>query len=267
MLQFLLSGLKVGLRGRSFQAVFLLGLLLIGAAYLSGHFSPRQPRTVALDVGFSGVRITLVLLALFWIQELVTREIDRRIILFSLTYPVSRAAFLFGRYAAILVLVCLAAVILGLSLLLAVILTGGDYSQEFPVRLGLPFWATIGGLVLDVAVVAAVGLWMATLSTVAVMPLAIGFCFAVAGKALGATLDYLTRGADGDAALIASIGPFIDVIRWLVPDLSRLDWRQWPMYGLMPADGDAIWPAIMALAYAAILILFAIRALAHREFS
>lgn len=267
MLQFLLSGIRVGLRGRSFQAVFLLGLLLIAVAYLSGNFSPRQGRTVALDVGMSGMRITLVLLALFWIQELVTREIDRRIILFSLTYPVPRAAFLLGRYAAIVLLVCLAAIVLGLSLLLAVSLAGGDYLQEYPVRLALPFWLTIAGLVLDVAVVAAVGLWIATLSTVAIMPLAIGFCFAVAGKALGATLDYLTRGADGDTALIASVGPFIDVIRWLVPDLSRLDWREWPMYGLVPSAADTLWPVLMAVAYAALFVLFSIRALSRREFS
>jgi ABC-type transport system involved in multi-copper enzyme maturation permease subunit len=267
MLQFLLSGIRVGLRGRSFQAVFLLGLLLIGVAYLSGNFSPRQPRTVALDVGLSGVRVTLVLLALFWIQELIAREIDRRIILFSLTYPVSRGAFLLGRYAAVLVLVGLAAVVLGLSLLLAVTLAGGSYMQESPVRLGLPFWIAIAGLALDVAVVAAVGLWMATLSTVAVMPLAVGFCFAVAGKALGATLDYLTRGADGDTALIASVGPFIDLIRWLVPDLSRLDWREWPMYGLVPASTETTWAVAMAVAYAAMFLLFSIHALSRREFS
>jgi hypothetical protein len=52
---------------------------LIGIAYLSGYFSPRQPQTVALDVGFSGIRFSLVLLNLFWVQELVAREIDRRI--------------------------------------------------------------------------------------------------------------------------------------------------------------------------------------------
>jgi Cu-processing system permease protein len=93
MFEFALSGLRSGLRGRSFQAVFILGVLLIGIAYLSGFFSPRQPQTVALDVGFSGIRFSLVLLNLFWVQELVAREIDRRVILFSLAYPVSRAPF------------------------------------------------------------------------------------------------------------------------------------------------------------------------------
>ena len=111
MLEFALSGLRSGLRGRSFHAVFFLGVLTIGIAYLSGFFSPRQPQTVALDVGFSGIRFSLVLLNLFWVQELVAREIDRRVILFSLAYPVSRAAFLAGRFAAVLLLSLLAATV------------------------------------------------------------------------------------------------------------------------------------------------------------
>ena len=84
MQAFIVSGLRSGLRGRSFYAVFILGVVMIGVAYLSGFFSPRQPRTVALDVGLSGIRFSLVLLNLFWVQELVAREIDRRTILFSL---------------------------------------------------------------------------------------------------------------------------------------------------------------------------------------
>jgi hypothetical protein len=41
------------MRSRSIQAVLVLGLLLVGVAYLSAAFSPRQPKTVALDVGLS----------------------------------------------------------------------------------------------------------------------------------------------------------------------------------------------------------------------
>lgn len=267
MWQFLLSGLRVGIRGRSFHAVFLLGFALIGVAYLSGSFSPRQPRTVALDVGLSGIRLTLVMLSLFWVQELLTREIDRRIILFSFTYPVSRAEFVLGRFGAVILLVGLATVVLGLALTIAVILAGGGYAQEFPVSLGLPFWLTLTGFVLDVTVVAAVGFCVAAFSTVAMMPLAVGFAFAVAGKALGATLEYLNSGADGDTALIASLGRYVEMIRWLIPDLSRLDWREWPMYGVVPAATEMAWAGVMSLAYTAILTLFAINILRRREFS
>jgi Cu-processing system permease protein len=99
------------------------------------------------------MRFSLILLNLFWVQELVAREIDRKIILFSLAYPVSRASFLAGRFAAVLILSMLAAIVLGLLLLLAVTM-GGGYAQEFAPALGVPFWATVAGFVLDAAVVA-----------------------------------------------------------------------------------------------------------------
>jgi hypothetical protein len=125
---------------------------------------------------------------------------------------------------------------------------GGGYSQEFPLALGLPFWSTVAGLALDAAVVAAFALCIAALSTVSVLPLALGAAFAVAGKALGATMDYLARGADGDEELLASYSPIVDRIRWLLPDLSRLDWREWSMYQLAPGAETVFWSVSMAVA-------------------
>lgn len=267
MREFFISGLRSGLRGRSFQAVFLLGLALIAIAYLSGNFSPRQPRTVALDVGLSGMRFTLILLALFWIQELIAREIDRKAILFSLAYPVSRAAFILGRYFAVLVLAALAVVVLGLALTLAVAWAGGTYSQDYPVLLGGPFWMTLFGLWVDVATVTALGACIAALSTVAVMPLAVGAAFAIAGKALGPSFDYLMAGADGDRELAGTFAPLIRGIRWVVPDLSRLDWRDWPLYGLTPEPAALAWALLMALAYAGLCLVLAVWTFDRREFA
>lgn len=266
MIEFIVSGLRSGIRARTVQIVFFLGLALVAVAYLAASFSPRHPRTVAMDVGFSGTRFTLILLSLFWIQDLVTREIDRKIILQSLSFPVARASFLFGRYFAVLGLIVLSAAILGLSLLLAVGLSSPNYDQEFRVGLGLPYWMTILGIVVDVGVVAAVALATATVSTVSVLPLLVGAGFAIAGKALGAAVDYLARGADGDPQFAAEWGTRIDVVRWLLPDLSRLDWRDWPLYGAAPSSQMLIWPVVMASAYALAVLALAWRALDRREF-
>lgn len=267
MYSFIVSGLSAGVRGRSFQAVLLLGLLLVGVAYLSAGFSPRHPRTVALDVGFSGIRFTLVLLHLFWVQELVAKEIERKTILHSLAYPVSRSSFVIGRYFAVAMLGFLASVVLGLSLLGAVTAASANYSQEFAVDLGAAFWVTLFGMLLDAAVVAAVGMAVSTVSTVAIMPLAIGVAFAIGGKALGATADYLAGGADGDAELTAQFGPLVSFVRLIVPDLSRLDWRDWPMYGLPPDSADIALAVIMALAYIATALAIGILVFTRREFS
>ena len=65
----------------------------MGGAYLAAEFSGRQPGTVALDVGLSAIRIIGLLLVLFWCQEMVGKEIERRTVFFART-GVLRPVFL-----------------------------------------------------------------------------------------------------------------------------------------------------------------------------
>jgi ABC-type transport system involved in multi-copper enzyme maturation permease subunit len=262
---FFLSAWRAGLRSRGVQGVLVLGIVLMGVAYLSASFSPRQPRTVALDVGLSGLRVSLILFSLFWVQELVGREIERRSVLFALTYPVSRSSYLLGRYFGVLGLVALAALLLGMLLWIVVLVTSPNYEQAFSVALGPPFWSTVFGLWVDAAVVAAFALWVATFSTVPMLPLALGLAFAVGGKSLGAVVEYLVRGADGDLELMR-FAPTIEIVQRLLPDLSRLDWRAWPMYGLVPDTQSMALGLVMAASYAGLLLTLAVICFARREF-
>lgn len=265
MWQFFFSAWRAGLRSRGVQAILVLGTLLVGVAYLSASFSPRQPQTVALDVGLSGLRITLVLFSLFWVQELVAREIERRTVLFALTYPVARSRYIIGRYFGVLGLIAVAALLLGMLLWTVVLTLGKGYAQGFAIAPGFPYWSTVAGLWVDAAVVTAFALWVATFSTVPMLPLALGLAFAVGGKSLGAVAEYLAKGADGDMAIMR-FAPIIDAIQWVLPDLSRLDWRNWPMYGLAP-DGEAVGLGLLlAASYAALLLALAVMTFTRRDF-
>lgn len=266
MRSYFISAWRSGLRGHSFHVVFVLGLLLIGGAYLAALFSPRQPQTVALDVGLSGMRFALVLLALFWVQELVGKEIERRTAILYLAYPIPRAYYIMGRFAGIAVLLLVASVILALLLWLAVIAASGEYAQAHPGALGLPYWSAIFALWLDVVVVAAFTLCIATLSTVSALPLALGAAFAMTGKSLGAVVDYLTRGADGQQDLVAHYGSAIELTRWVLPDLSRLDWRIWPMYDQPLPSGALTLSCLMAMSYIVLMLGIATQAFKRREF-
>lgn len=266
MWQFMLSTGRAGLRSRSIQTILVLGALLVGVAYLSASFSPRQPQTVALDVGLSGLRISLILFSLFWVQELVAREIERRTVLFALTYPVARSHYILGRFFGVLGLVALAAVLLGMLLWLVALSLDRGYNQGFPVVLGFPYWLTVSGVWLDAAVVAAFALWVATFSTVPMLPLALGLAFAVGGKSLGAVAEYLAKEAAGDKTLMP-FAPIVDAIQWVLPDLSRLDWRSWPMYDMAPTGQVIGFGVLMALSYAALLLTLATLSFARREFA
>lgn len=265
MLEWFWMTCLAGLRGRSVRGVFVLGVLLMGVAFLAASFSPRQPQVVAIDVGFSGLRLALVLMALFWVQELLSLEIDRRTVILALAYPRPRAAWLVGRYAGILALLALAALLLGLLLWLVGLQAGLGYEQT--ASLGLPFWATLFGVWVDVAVVTAFGVLIASLSTVPVLPLALGGAFAIAAKALGEARAYILSGADGQADLVARFAPLLDTIHWLLPDLSRLDWRTWALYGTAPEGAAAGWSLVMAAGYAGVLLVLAVHLFGRREFT
>ena len=265
MIDFFLTALRSGLRSRSIQSILVLGALLVGVAYLSAAFSPRQPRTVALDVGLSGLRFSLVLFSLFWVQELVGREIERRTVLFALTYPVARGRYILGRYFGVVALTGLAAVLLGMLLWVVVLSVGGTYEQKFGVTPGGAYWSTVAGLWLDAAVVAAFALWIASFATVPMLPLSLGLAFAIGGKSLGAVAEYLAKGAEGDKFAM-KFAPFIDAIQWVLPDLSRLDWRLWPMYGLVPDAATLGLGVLMAVAYGALLLALAVITFTRREF-
>lgn len=259
--------MRAGIRGKSFVAVFLLGVFLVFVAFLSGSFSPRHPRTVALDFGLSCTRITLVLLNLLWIQELFLREIDRKSVLFSLTYPVSRDAYILGRYLAVVTMSALALVVLGFALLIAVQLAGGYYQQDFPVSLGYPLVATLLAQLVDVSVVSAFSVWMASVASSPAVAISTGAAFAISGKALGATMEYLASGADGDQGMVSTFGPVIDAIRWLLPDLSTLDWRDWPLYGVLPTGEWIAVSLAMATGYIGVMLVLAAHVFRRREFS
>lgn len=265
MWPFFLSSWRSGLRSRSIQGILLLGACLVAVAFLSASFSPRQPKTVAMDVGFSGIRIAMVLLALVWVQELIAREMERRTILFSLTYPVSRGVYLLGRFLGLVALLALAAAILGALLLISIEFAGGDYRQGFAPSTHFPYWATIIGLWLDAVLVAAFATMLSTFSTVSFLPLMLGLLFAVGGKSLGAVIDYFNRGADGDQSLLAAYAPLIETIKWVLPDLSRLDLRPWPMYGMAPDPGAIVWGLSMFAGYLALTVSLAVIIISRRD--
>lgn len=267
MWQFCLSAWRSGFRSRSVHAILVIGILLVGVAFLSASFSPRQPRTVALDVGLSGMRFSLVLFALFWIQELVGREVERRTVMYALSYPVSRGAYVVGRYLGILGLLALACLLLGMLLWLTTLSVGGMYEQGFLVGLGLPYWISVFGIWVDAALVAAFALWIASLSTVPMLPVALGAAFAVAGKSLGAVIEYLGSGADGDPDFVSRYNPLIETVQWVLPDLSRLDWRVWPMYELSPGLVPIGLGLLMALGYIIVMLSLAVLTFSRREFS
>lgn len=239
----------------------------MGAVYLAAQFSGRQPATVALDVGLSAIRAIGLLLVLFWGHEFVGKEIERRTLFVSLTYPLPRGAFLAGRYFGLLALLVPALAVLGLLLTGTVHLAGHDYLQATPISLGPAFWLTLAYIALDLTVIAAFGILVSALSTTPFLPLAMGLAFALAARSLGPALDYVLANLDAPHEANQTLLPILDTARWLMPDLSRLDIRPLTLYGHWPSPDVLSFGALMAISYSGLMLALSVWAFKRRQFN
>lgn len=266
MVELIKLGMRMGLRGLGFRVLLLVTVALLGIAFLAGSFSGRQQLTVTLDVAFSGMRIVLLLMVLVWMQDLLARDIERKSVYFMLAYPVARRQFLLSRLIAVAILGGISLVFIGAVFRILLYLFGSDYAQLRPPALGWNYWMVLLGMWLDLLVVAAFALLLATLSTTPFLPFLLGLAFALAARGMGPTIDYL-RGERSDPLHERLFSPLLEHAYVWLPDLSRLDWRVLSLYDLPPEPVAMSLAALNALAYIVALTALAMVIFQRRNFT
>jgi len=227
------------------RLLWLGGLSLIAvlvAASLAAEFGGRQPATVALDVGISTLRVVLPLFLVFQVQELFSREFERRFYQISLTYPLSRSAWVIGR---VLALVCLTGLLLVLitGLLSAeVALVGQRFQQPTPVSLGAPLWLAVLFVALDLLVLLCLACFLAVMATTPSFVLIGTLGFMLIARSYSAMLALLNTNHE----LVGNAETYRDslgILGYLLPNLGALDIRMIALYArmdLMPQDWQIV---------------------------
>ena len=98
-----LGAFKESVRERVLYNLVIFAFLLIGAAILMGNISVGVERIILVNLGLSAISIFGFLIAIFIGIGLVSKEIERRTLYNILSKPVSRAEFILGKYAGLLV--------------------------------------------------------------------------------------------------------------------------------------------------------------------
>jgi ABC-type transport system involved in multi-copper enzyme maturation permease subunit len=263
------TGLRLALRARFLSLTLWLTLALIAVVWMAAQFRGRQPATVALDVGLSVLRLALPVIGLLLLQELLSREFDRRLFLTSLTYPRPRYHFLLGRLAAIHALLFL--LLIGLAGILAALVhfIGQDYEQTTPVALGLPYAITIAFMAVDLFVILALGALLAVVAATPSFVLIGALGFMLVARSFSSIVALLHRDAWLVEDLVGNPEQYrasLNLLSYLLPDLAALDVRMIALYGqmnLLPPDWLSSLAA--ALAYGAALVALAVWALARKH--
>lgn len=259
--------LKLAFRAR-FGLIALWSIIILClAVWMAGQFSGRQPATVALDVGLSLIRIMLPVLGVLMLQELVSREFERRYFLVSLTCPRPRQEFLLGRLVALVGLLGLLLVVLASVLAAFVASLAKGYAQATPVALGWPYWITIAFILLDLFVVLALGILLAVAASTPSFVLIGALGFMLIARSFSAIIDLLLH----DHGLVGSAEAYsnsLGLLGYLLPDLGALDVRMIALYGRMeflPADWP--WLVLSSLVYASAFLALAVWVFNRKRFA
>lgn len=255
--------------GLSLLAFWLLVALAV-VVLVAAEFSARQPATVALDVGLSFIRLVLPVFTVLLVQELLSKEFDRRLYLTSLTYPRPRSLWLLGRIIAagllvLLLLATMAGVLAGL-----VVHVSGSYAQSSPVSLKIPYLVTLVFLAVDLLLVLAIASLLAVTTTTPSFVLIGTLGFVLIARTYMPILQLL-QDADYLVEKIADPKLYKDslnLLNFLLPDLGTLDVRMIALYNKM-VFLPGHWELLLggAVAYAFALIGIAIWRLNSRQFS
>lgn len=225
----------VGMRSRMTWLVSILTICLLLGAWLAAAFSARQPLVVALDVGISGVRLSLLFLGLAWVNEFIGRDIERKNLFWVLGLPISRASYLAGRVAGILALLAISSSVLcGALVLLGTSASWGYASSSRPFLSVAGVGLVMAGIWLEVLLVTFFALCIQAISRTPFLPMVLGLAFAIAGRGMHGALNFLLYDEDAPMSVKAGVLPLLQWIQWLIPDLSRLDFRTALLYDLWP---------------------------------
>jgi Cu-processing system permease protein len=255
----------------AFKAKYLwmaCGILLVSALaiFLAAYFGGRQSVTVGLDVGFSSMRLLLPLLIVLLVQELLSREFDKRYYLASLTYPKARSSLLLGRFAAVFVLVIVLLLALTLLQVGVVSAIADNYPQATPVALGQSLLIVMGFFALDLLVLTTLAVFLAVVASAPSFVLIGTFGFMLIARSYGAIVELLGSAPE----LVNHAEDYrssLGTLSYLLPDLGALDVRMLALYGkpdFLPSD----WPWLLmgSLGYAMALLALAIWLLQRKRF-
>lgn len=214
----------------NFSLFVFVGLsVLVFLSLIGLQFSARQPAVVALDLSISFIRFYIPLFAVFMVQEVFSREFERRYFLVSFSYPVSRSAFLLGRFVVVwFLLFFLFCVFLSFTAFL-VGFFGADYVQSKPVG-GVFHYLVWGGFfVMDFTVVLTFCVLVAVVARTTVFLFISVLGFVLISRSYMAVFELL-----GEGHAVGQVDGYrggLGYLRFFFPDLGGLDVRGVVLYG------------------------------------
>jgi Cu-processing system permease protein len=250
-----LAGITVREAVRQKLAVNLLvfTVALLAASVTISTLTFGEQYRIIVNIGLSSMEVFGTLIAAFLGAGLIARDVERRTVYAILAKPVSRGAYVLGRYLGLVATTTLNMLVMAavFSLMLAYYLKGFGFLRDTPLL------AVLASLVVQFAMVAAVATLFSTFSTPTLSAI-FTLSLVVAGHVAVDLVRYWAR--EGSAARLLAQLAYV-----VVPNLEALDLKEAMVYkDPVPAHflGTGIGYGIL---YAAAVVAFSSAIFSRRD--
>ncbi len=238
-------------RDRVLSGLIAAGVVMLLGTQILGLLAMGEDRRITIDLGLSGISILGLFAVMLVGTSLVAKEIERRTIYNLITRPISRHAYLLGKWAGLTAALWVVCASLGLALYVLL------WCRGFTGHGASLFQALYLGA-LEVAVVTAVAVLFSTLSTPVLSSLyTLGF-FAI-GQWSYDLRDLARR-------LPAMVGSGLEGLANIVPNLPVFNMRSLAAAGESTTVEHLVLATLYALVYCGCALALAAAAFESRDF-
>lgn len=255
---------RESVRDRVPYNLVLFAVLLIASSYLIGQLTAGQDVKIIKDLGLAATSVFGLFIAIFIGIGLVSKEVERRSIYALLSKPVSRAQFIAGKYAGLVLTLAVNVTVMTVALYL--ILAYMVWTEPPTIRAGWDAPGTDPALLkaiflifIELMLVTAIALTFSTFSS-PILSAALTFGFYVVGH-FNADLKNFDRVVNSKTAAYLARGLY-----HVLPDLSAFDVKTEVVHGLPVTSGYMASTAGYGLAYVTALLLIATFVFSRRDF-
>lgn len=249
-------------RDRLLYLLFSLALLALFLIPAFSMFSLRQVQELSITLSLSTLSFLLLVVSVLIGSSAVWRDIEQRYTASVLGLPVSRTAFLLGKFSAASLVLAVVAAFFVVGSVLAIKVSAASYPADIPINWGNYLAAVFFDYLKSVMLLSLAFLFSA-LSTSFYFPFLGAISVFLAGSASQEVYE-LVNGAYG-RELVPLSKVLIEVIYYLLPNFSAFNLKAQAIYALPLAPLNLLLTLLYFICYTGIILCLAVWSFSRRE--
>jgi ABC-type transport system involved in multi-copper enzyme maturation permease subunit len=257
---------REGIRSRSLFGILAFALFVLGLNIAVAGFFMREIGKVTVDMNLSALTFSGLLLVFFVALHLMAKDIDKKTIQLVFSKPVSRGAYIVGKYLGILMFILVSLMVLAVFSVATVFLVRHLYFNYFD-AFSWPVFFTAGFFILvQLAVLSAILVLFSTLTTSSFASLVFTVCTYLVGVTIEDVIFYIRSGFRTEQ-IPETVRQTLDVVSYVLPNFSMWDFKLEAAHGLMIAPERIVLALVYALVYTLVVLALACLCFQRREFN